>query len=375
MTISTASVERPEADHRAIRVKERLPQEPIFGAAPRGDGILLDSNELRFPLPEAFVKRVQREMSSIDLRHYPDAAESEKLKEALAAHLGLEADNLLLGVGSTEALDLVGRAYGEAGSKIVVPAPTFPLYGQYAGMNDKDFVKAPLDADFALSPAVASAMLAIEGPKLYYVGNPNNPTGLCVERAAFDALAADTSSLLCLDEAYADYSSISYIQDAVARDNVVVTRSFSKVGLAACRFGYLAASRSVIRDISRACLPFRVNSITLRIAQVFLEEFAQFRPLIEMAKRERRRLFEELAAMKGFTPIPSEGNFIFCAVAGNASAVADRLQSDHRIFVKAFPPTPRMRSYLRITVGSPEENDALLGALESITHGLDSGAL
>lgn len=375
MTISSASIERTDADHRTIRVKERLPQESVFGVAPRSDGILLNSNEARFPLPDAFVKRIQREVSSFDFRHYPDAAESEKLKETLAAHLGLNADNLILGVGSTEALDLVARAYGEAGSKIVVPAPTFPLYGQYAGMNDKDFVKAQLDPDFALSSTVVDAMLAIEGPKLYYVGNPNNPTGLCVEKAAFDALVADTSSLLCLDEAYAEYSSVSYIRDAVARDNVVVTRTFSKIGLAACRFGYLAASRSVVRDISRACLPFRMNSITLRIAQIFLEEFVLFRPLIEMTKRERRRLFEELAAMKGFVPITSEGNFIFCAVPGNASAVADRLQSEHRIFVKAFPPTPRMESYLRITVGAPEENDALLCALVSITRGLDRDAL
>jgi histidinol-phosphate aminotransferase len=371
----TTSIEPHEVDRPAIRVKNRLPRESIFSATPRSDGILLNSNEPRLPLPEAFVKRVRRELSSVDLRHYPDPAESEKLKEALAAHLGVDAENLLLGVGSTEALDLVARAYGEAGSKIVVPAPTFPLYGQYADMNDKDFVKAPLDADFALSSAVADAMLAIEGPKLYYVGNPNNPTGLCVEKEAFDLLAADTSSLLCLDEAYADYSSTSYIQDAVARDNVVVTRSFSKIGLAACRFGYLAASRSVIRDISRACLPFRVNSITLRIARIFLEEFSLFRPLIDMTKRERSRLFDELAAMKGFAPIPSAGNFIFCAVPGNATSVADRLQNEHRIFVKAFPPTLRMKSYLRITVGSSEENDTLLRALASICLELDSSAL
>lgn len=335
----------------------------IFNAAPRQSGILLDTNEFRFPLPNVFLRRVAEELAFVDIRHYPDSAEVEKLKVSLSVHLNVDPENIFLGVGSTELLDLICRTFGESDHKVVAPVPCFPMYMQYANLNDKKFVPIPLEDDFLLSPKVSEAMLAVPGSKVFYVCSPNNPTGLSIGRSAFDALASDPDTMLCLDEAYADYSDNSFVSEAVKRDNVIVTRSLSKIGIAGCRFGYLVASKDLVQEVSKGSLPYTINSLTLRIAQIFLEEMPLIKTVIDDVKRERVRLCAKLATLPGFEPCPSEGNFILCIAPGDASALARRLVEKHQIWVRAFPPHSRLRNYLRIAVGLPEENDVLLNAL------------
>lgn len=353
----------------AMRAKSSLAV-PIFAVAPRPDGILLDSNEFRFPLPKRFLKRVADELWPVDLRCYPDFAEVEKIKVALARDLGVEPDNLLLGVGSTELLDLISRAFGERDHRIVTPIPSFPMYAHYANLNDRKFVPVPLDDDLSLSSKVAEALLREPGSKSFYVCSPNNPTGLSIERETFDALASDPRAILCLDEAYAEYSGRSFVTEAATRDNVVVTRSFSKIGLAGCRFGYAVASKNLIRELAKAALPYALNSLTLRIAQIFIEEMPLIRAVVEDVKRERARLSTALANLPGFRPYRSDANFLLCAAPGDAAALARRLIERRKIWVRPFSPQSRLRDCLRIAVGSPEDNDILLDALrqESTIH-------
>jgi histidinol-phosphate aminotransferase len=335
----------------------------MFNAAPRQSGILLDSNEFRFPLPDAFLRRVADELVSVDIRHYPDFSEAEKVKVSISRYLNVGPENILLGVGSTELLDLICRAFGEGDHKVVAPVPCFPMYMQYANLNDKKFVPIALEDDFLLSPKVSEAMLTVPGSKVFYVCSPNNPTGLSIGRSAFDALASDPDTILCLDEAYAEYSDNSFVSEAVKRDNVIVTRSLSKIGIAGCRFGYLVASKDLVQEVSKGSLPYTINSLTLRIAQIFLEEMPLIKTVIDDVKRERVRLCAKLATLPGFEPCPSEGNFILCIAPGDASALVRRLVEKHQIWVRVFPPHSRLRNYLRIAVGLPEENDALLNAL------------
>lgn len=359
-TAPHSATPRPQA-------KKRLGATPIYGSIPRSDGLCLDANEMRFPLPDEFLARVAREISTIDFRRYPDAMEIDALEAAIAANIGVRAKNILLGVGSTEMLDLVCRAFGGPFEAVVVPTPTFPLYGHFAALNDKGFVTVPLDDAFVLSTEVVDKMTAVDGAKIFYVGNPNNPTGRALDRGVFERLAASTSDLLCLDEAYSAYADVSYATDAIDRHNVIVAQSFSKIGLAGCRLGYLVASEPLIGELERASLPYRVNAMTACVARIFLEEAALFQPLIDQVKRERERLREELARMPGFSPFRSEGNFLFCATPRTGASVAEELRERFRVFVKAFPPTSRIGKHLRITVGTPSENDALLEALASLS--------
>jgi histidinol-phosphate aminotransferase len=345
-----------------IRARDSL-SVPIFNIAPRPDGVLLDSNEFRFPLPERFLARLARELTSVDLRHYPDAACAEKVKIALAEYVGVEPENLLLGVGSSELLDLICRVFGEVDHKLVAVVPSFPMYAQYANLNGREFVPVALESDFSLSWSVAKNMLSVPGSKAFFVCNPNNPTGRSIGRAAFEALASDPRAMLCLDEAYAEYAGNSYVAEAAKRDNVVVTRSLSKIGLAGCRFGYLVASKALVREIAKGALPYTVNSLTLRAVQIFLEEIAGIKSAVEDVKRERTRLLLGLSALPGFRPEPSETNFVLCAAPGDARALAQNLAQKHRIFIRAFAPQARLRNHLRIGVGLREENDALLSAL------------
>ncbi len=356
------------SENGAIDAVPKLKAKPslsvqIFEASPRQDGILLDTNEFRFHLPNVFLRRVAGELASVDIRHYPDVAEMEKIRVSISGYLSVDPDNIFLGVGSTELLDLICRTFGESDHKVVAPVPCFPMYMQYANLNDRKFVPIPLEDDFLLSSKVSEAMLAVPGSKIFYVCSPNNPTGLSIGRSAFDALASDPGTILCLDEAYADYSDSSLVSEAVKRDNVIVTRSLSKIGIAGCRFGYLVASKDLVREVSKGSLPYTINSLTLRIAQIFLEEMPLIKTVIDDVKRERERLSTKLAALPGFRPCRSEGNFILCAAPGDASALARRLIDKHQIWVRAFPPHSRLRNYLRIAVGLPEENDVLLDAL------------
>jgi histidinol-phosphate aminotransferase len=345
-----------------LKAKQSLSVQ-IFDASPRQSGILLDTNEFRFPLPRALLERISQEIVSIDIRHYPDAAELDKLKVSLSRYINVDPDNILLGVGSTELLDSVCRTFGEGDHKVVTPVPGFPMYLQYANLNGRMFVPVPLDDNFVLSKDVSDAMLAVAGSKVFYVCSPNNPTGRSIGRSAFEALSSDSGTILCLDEAYADYSNESFVSEAVKRDNVIVTRTLSKIGIAGCRVGYLVASKDLVRELSKGSLPYTLNSITLRIAKMFIEEMALIRNVIDDIKQERERLSTQLAALPGFRPCPSEGNFILCSAPSDASALAGRLIDTHRIWVRAFPPHSRLRNHLRIAVGLPEENDKLVDAL------------
>lgn len=346
-----------------IKVKPSL-SVPIFSAAPRPNGILLDANEFRFPLPEVFLRRVAKELAHVDLRSYPDLGEAEKVKAALAEYHGVDPENIFLGVGSMELLDVICRAFGGSDDKVVTPVPSFPMYAQYANLNERKFTPVPLEDDFTLSQRVAEAMRAVPGGKAFFVCSPNNPTALSIDRGAFDILTSDREAILCLDEAYAEYSDASFVSEAVKRDNVVVTRSFSKIGIAGCRFGYVVASKDFIREIAKGALPYTVNSLTLRIARLFVEAMPQIRAVIEDVKRERDRLAAQLAALPGFKPGKSEANFILCAAPGDALALARRLGERRQIWVKPFPPHTRLRNHLRIAVGLPAENDALIEALK-----------
>lgn len=302
-----------------------------------------------------------------DLHLYPDGA-SQALRERLAQELGVAAQNVVIGCGSDELIRMLAEAYLDPGEPVVFADVTFSQYAFAARLMNAREVVVPLTADGVHDLEAMAEAVKANRARLCFVCNPNNPTGTYVGRRAVDAFldAVPEETLVVFDEAYFEYVTASDFPDTLAEVKkgrpVVVLRTFSKIhGLAALRVGYAVAPPAIVDALERVRAPFNVN----RVGQVAALAALDDREHIEESRRvnasERARLAQALQSM-GFTPLPSEANFLFVDVHRPADPVYEALL-EQGVIVRKGSSFGRP-SALRITVGSPEQNERLLAALD-----------
>lgn len=298
---------------------------------------------------------------------YPDAA-AWQLRGALAAHHGIAMDEIVVGNGSNELIDLICRTYASPSDHAVIGVPSFICYALGLTTANVPFDAVPLreQLDWDLEALHATVT---DKTRLIFIANPNNPTGSYVGRDALERTLRDLPSriLVVLDEAYVDfvdaddYTSALELRDL--RERLIVLRTFSKAyGLAALRVGYAIGRPEVVGYLNRTRPPFNVGTLSQEAARAALGDQGYVRESVEMNRLERARVSAALTQM-GLFVAPSQANFVFVDFKRDNREVYDRML---RMGVIIRPIPKPVDTWLRITIGLPDQNDRLLKAVAEL---------
>ena len=326
--------------------------------------VRLNTNESPFPPPAAWLDAVADIARSIQWNRYPDRAVTE-LRETIARRHNVSPANVFVANGSNEVLQTILLAYGGAGRCVATFEPTYQMYSQIARVTGADVVQGERRADLTLDALEIERVLTRHKPSVSFLCNPNNPTGIIEPRANLETMLAHTTGVVVVDEAYAEFSEWSAI-DMVSEDKpLAVTRTFSKtLSMAGLRVGYVVAPKQMIADLEIAVLPYHLDSFKQAATIAALGFVSEMEQRVDLIKSERARIFAAISDMD-CDVWPSGSNFIlFRPRSTVASAVWQRMV-DSGVLVRDFSTTPRLTGCLRVTVGTPDENSAFLGALST----------
>jgi histidinol-phosphate aminotransferase len=317
--------------------------------------VFLDANENSFgsPLPENF-------------NRYPDPLQLD-VKDAISKIKGVPIENTFLGNGSDEAIDLLFRCFcNPRKDNVIILPPTYGMYEVSANINDVEIRKVNLLPNFQLDlEGIAEAI--DENTKLIFICSPNNPTGNSIVRTDIETILANFKGLVVIDEAYINFAKQrTFIQELTEYPHLVILQTFSKAwGLAGLRLGMAFASSIVIDILNKVKAPYNISQSTQDLALAALQNVAQVNDWIKVTVAERNNLsrnLEDLAIVRKV--YPSDANFVLAEI-DDAAATYHKLV-DQGIIIRDRSKVVLCEGCLRITVGTPEENEILLSALKSI---------
>lgn len=324
--------------------------------------IKLNTNESPY-LPSPYVVAAVNEAEVEKLRLYSDPACAELLRTA-AAHFGLNPSQIMPGNGSDENLFFALRAFCDEQHPLAYADITYGCYGVWCDLLHIPSHILPLKEDFTLDPADYYGL-----NETIVIANPNAPTGIALPRAAIEEiLRTNPESVVIVDEAYVDFGGESCVPLIDRYDNLLVVQTFSKSRqLAGARLGLAMGSEALIADLNRVKFslnPYNINRLTLKAGQAALEDTTYF-------DKTRRAIIETRAWTKteleqrGFTCLDSRSNFLFAStVRKNGGELYEKLKQKG-VLVRHFN-APRIQNWLRITIGTPEQMEAFLAALDNI---------
>ncbi|MBK8169985.1 MAG: histidinol-phosphate transaminase [Sandaracinaceae bacterium] len=331
--------------------------------------VKLDANESACPLSEEARRKLGDALAAVDGRRYPDPR-AEKVRALVAKQLGARPEELVLGSGSDEIIALLSTALsapraGSTTSCILVPTPTFVMYKVTATAHGMRTVEVPLTRDFELDVPAMQTSITAERPHIVYFATPNNPTGNAYDQASMQTLIrANVDTLFVIDEAYAAYQGFSLASWFDDFPNLAIMGTLSKVGFAAARVGWIRLPLSLAQEVDKARQPFNLNAYAQVVAELALTEFApEIGQHIKVLTQERERLMTGLLSLPNISPYQSAANFIFAETVHDADRVQHSLKG-HGILIRSFHKHGGVLSNkVRITVGTPSENERLLQAL------------
>lgn len=324
----------------------------------------LSANENPRNLPGELLERLRSRMRDIPYNRYPDPM-AEGLRELIARANGLEPANILVGNGGDELLLDMVLAWGGPGRRLLTAPPTFVMYEIDARMTGTEVVAVPRREDFSVDEEAVLAAVE-EGVGIVMLSNPNNPTGTLTPESFLMELLDATDALVVVDEAYFEFSRHTMRHHMPRHKNLVILRTFSKAfSLAGLRVGYLLAHEDVVLELTKVRQPYSVNSFSQMAAATVFNERAVFESAIDEVLRGRDFLGEGLGRMAGVEVFPSDANFILFRVE-HASALWRDLLHEHSILVRDFSRTPYLEDCLRVTVGTPAENEAFIEAMDEL---------
>jgi len=274
----------------------------------------------------------------------------------------------MFGNGSDELIQILILAMGGEGRAILSPVPGFVMYRMIAQAGGSRFVPVPLNAgDFSLDADAMRDAIEREQPAVVFLAWPNNPTGNLFDRHAVLDIIRRAPGLVVIDEAYSAFAQDSFIGELGKFDNLLLMRTLSKTGFAGLRLGYLLGPRAWLEQIDKVRLPYNTGTLAQITAEHALEYMGMFEAQAERIRRDRGLLYEALDKIDGIEAWPSAANFLlFRAGAGLAPRIYERLRELGVLIRNLDGSDPLLHDCLRVTVGTPRENEAFLEALRGI---------
>jgi len=328
--------------------------------------VRLNTNESPYSPPPEFVARWLDTLRDVEWNRYPDRAATE-LRAALGRFLQQPPERLLCGNGSNEVLQTLLLTYGGSGRRALMFEPTYALHAQIARGTGTEVVAGERGSGFAIDADDACALITRERPAVVFTCSPNNPTGTVDSRDTVERLldaCEQTGAVLVVDEAYGEFAPWSALELVDDERPLAVVRTYSKAwSLAGVRLGFAVAPGWMITELEKVLLPYNLSVPTQAAGTVALEFGDDMQRRVASLVEERGRLFSALADLDGVEVFPSGANFLLFRLDGDAHDVWERLLK-HSVLVRDFSSWPRVEGCLRVTVGTPEENDAFLAALQ-----------
>ncbi|MEU3398332.1 histidinol-phosphate transaminase [Streptomyces filamentosus] len=365
-----------------LPIREELKGQSPYGAPQLDVPVQLNTNENPYPLPEPLVARIAERVAEAarGLNRYPDR-DAVELRTELARYLTrtgghpVATGNVWAANGSNEVLQQLLQTFGGPGRTAIGFEPSYSMHALIARGTGTGWISGPRNEDFTIDLGAAEAAIAAHAPDVVFVTSPNNPTGTAVgadvvERL-YEAAQAAKPSLVVVDEAYVEFSHrASLLPLLEGRPHLVVSRTMSKAfGAAGLRLGYLAAHPAVVDAVQLVRLPYHLSAVTQATALAALEHTDTLLGYVEQLKAERDRLVTELRAI-GYEVTESDANFVqFGRFDGaEGSHAAWRRILDRGVLVR----DNGVPGWLRVTAGTPEENDAFLDAVRELKKEQDA---
>jgi histidinol-phosphate aminotransferase len=337
-----------------------------YSLSPHRASVKINQNENPWDAPLRIKEETLRRFASRKWSRYP-AFLPVDLHEKLAQFAGWSAVGVIAGNGSNELIQALLMVTVETGTRVLISEPTFALYRQVSTVlggvveNVSHTTELRYDVDALLATVEQTQ------PDIVILCSPNNPTGCVVGDADLRRILKATNGLVVIDEAYHEFAGHSVVPLLNEFDNLVVLRTFSKaMALAALRVGYLLAAPALATEIRKAVLPYNLNAFSQTAAEVAVEMYEEeLRPLVKRIIAERQRLFSEFQQISWLSPVSSHANFMIVRSDIEPKRVFEELVQ-RNVLVRDVSGYPMLGDYFRVSVGTPEENEALMSALRSL---------
>ena len=353
------------------QVTEIPPYEPILPyhvlseelGIPAKELIKLDANEN----PYGPIKTVSQAIGSLDTLHiYPDP-ESRRIRELLASYHQISKNQIVLGAGADELIDLIMRIFFEPGDRLINCPPTFGMYAFDGALNHAEVIDVPRNSDFSLDIEALENTVETMQPKMLFLANPNNPDGGMISEEEFERLVK-LPLVLVLDEAYINFGGEdrSKIREVQESPHLFVLRSFSKwAGLAGIRIGYGVFPTEIVPTLMKTKQPYNVAVIAEEAAITSIQNVHELDINSALIIEGRLKLFNELRQIPWIQPYPSEANFILCKVNGITAVEVKEALRKKGILIRYFDKLG-LRDHIRISVGTMNQIDSLINAMKGI---------
>jgi histidinol-phosphate aminotransferase len=325
--------------------------------------IKLDAMENPYEMPTDVRTRLANALADVAINRYPDGG-ADAVKSALRTSLALADDvALMVGNGSDELLQIITTAVAKPGAAIVAPDPSFVMYRLYAVYANIRYVAVSLRDNLDLDGDAMLAAIERERPALVWIAYPNNPTANLFDAGTVERIVRAAPGLVVVDEAYYAFADRSFLPRVREFANLIVVRTVSKIGMAGLRLGYAAAHPAWIAELEKVRPPYNINALTQAAVPLLLAERSLLDEQAKAIRAERARLTTALATIAGVVVYPSATNFVVVRVP-DAIATFTALRNANILVKNLHGWHPLLTNCLRITVGTPAENDALLKVLK-----------
>ncbi|MFW6210854.1 MAG: histidinol-phosphate transaminase [bacterium] len=342
-------------DEQRKEIKGLKPYEPVLLKTK----YKLDANENTYDIPREVKRKIIKAAGKTAFNRYPDPL-CRDLKKALAKKMKLTPEYIAVGNGSDELISCLMQSFVSEGDRVAIPVPSFEVYEITAKIAGAAAVKVPLTENFDLDEKMMLREAAKKRTKLTVLGYPNNPTGNCFSRRKIERMISAARGIVVVDEAYFEFCGKTFSDMVKKNRNVVVLRTFSKAfSMAGLRVGYMAAPPEIVSVVNKVRMPYNINSISQKAAVIALENTELMQDSIYKIIKERERMAGLIK--EKYKTAGSDANFILVKVRN--AAKAKTLFEKHSISVRTFS-FPALKGYIRITVGKPAENRAVMKILE-----------
>ena len=370
----------------ARRIRQDVQSMQAYAVQDSAGMVKLDMMENPHRLPEALQAQLGARLGELALNRYPGDRVND-LRRALAAHAAMPAGlDIMLGNGSDELISLLAMACvvpiqpGQAKPAVLAPVPGFVMYAMSAALQGLDFIGVPLTPNFALDVPAMVQRITDQKPAIVYLAYPNNPTANlwdAADMAQVIAAARKAGSIVAIDEAYQPFSSRTYLDviraNPAENSHVLLMRTMSKFGLAGVRIGYLLGAAALVQQIDKLRPPFNVSVLNCECALFALGHQEVFTSQATDIRAQRARLLATLGATPGLTVFDSDANMILVRIEQHstgecpdrAQKVFDGMKARGVLVKNVSKMHPLLAHCLRLTVGTAQENDQMVVALQN----------
>lgn len=338
-----------------------------YHVPPSSGMVKLDAMENPYELPQSLREEIAQLAAHADINRYPDAG-AHSLKEKIRAVTALpDGMDVLLGNGSDEIIQLLALAVARPGATLLAVEPSFVMYKMIAAFTGLKYAGIPLTENYELDGSALLQAIQQHQPALVFIAYPNNPTGNLFDAAIIEQIIEAAPGLVVVDEAYYAFARDSFIPRLADYPNLLVMRTFSKLGMAGLRLGFLAGSKTWLDQLEKLRLPYNVGVLTQAVAEKLLQHHDVLLQQAAQIKQDRDWLYERLVGTVDVRAYPSEANFILFRLA-HAARVFEGLKQRGILIKKLDGSHPALTDCLRVTVGTPEQNEQFIRSLQESIH-------